>query len=470
MDVEQFPKSADILCVVVNKHELWVAERFIRCTVSTEDEEGFFYQYGKATCSDGSEVRVILTQSHPGSVGARRAQDATTRALHAFQVSLVVSVGVAYGYDASKQNIGDVLVSEAILPYELTREGEGEVTVNRNDAIVLERFPFVKRAKRSALKWSLPTVNPAFKNLEAHSGSLLCGEKLFAKAEKKHMAAALHHASVQPGKLPSTSGRSIIGGEMEAVGIAAPSAERYKSTQFIVIKGIADYGDEEKAAGEAKVQVQRIAAFSAWRFFLNVSAGFKFTFLDIRSATPSSAGVLELNPSESEHEALIKSCQEYAREAAELERVEAEPSAERDEYERLKEVHKQAKAAASKAKQAMDDASMALAETEVKGRLRDICERMMDNWIEPFKRVKVGNLPMEFELNRRFKPQARRWIHVEDRLPTRFKMEFYDEQVQIKAHKRTARKRKSKQAPTAAPESKPKQAKSEPEDVVMGGQ
>src|SRR5262249_43315414 len=71
---------------------------------------------------NGTRVFHALSEMGSGSLGAM--QQTVDKAIRALDPGAVLAVGIAFGVDKKKQEIGDVLVSKQLRPYDLQRAGE----------------------------------------------------------------------------------------------------------------------------------------------------------------------------------------------------------------------------------------------------------------------------------------------------------------------------------------------------------
>lgn len=182
-----------------------------------------------------------------GEMGSSRKRASLTTASDAIafcKPKVAIMVGIAFGKSnkGGKQNIGDVLVSERISPYEIQRVGEK--TINRGSSepacsIILDRFKNIDDWKHEF------TYYNKTKRAKVIIGELLSGEKLVDdKTFKDNLFTSFPHA---------------IGGEMEGVGLYA--ACDTKVSHWAVVKAICDWADGNKSVGKDKKQA--IAAESA---------------------------------------------------------------------------------------------------------------------------------------------------------------------------------------------------------------
>lgn len=157
------------------------------------------------------------------------------------QIKAVVMVGICFGFDESKQQIGDVVVSTSIKNYETRRVGAKQEIPRgdsyRADSRLLNAFSSLKQS------WNYIGIDGQSKNLVF--GEYVSGEQLVDNLEARNK---LH-----------TETPEAKAGEMEGNGLVASCVNGHKP--WILVKSICDYGDGNK--GEDKEQRQAVAAASA---------------------------------------------------------------------------------------------------------------------------------------------------------------------------------------------------------------
>jgi len=192
-------------------------------------------------------ARTFMVQSEMGSGGPGGSLLTVVEAIRALSPSAIIMVGIAFGCEPTKQRIGDILVSQQLMGYDLQRVGtDSDGTANvlvRGDrsaasTLLLDRF-------RSGLKnWS--------KTSQVHFGLILSGAKLVDNLDYREQL-----RTFEP---------EAIGGEMEGAGLYA-AAQRYK-IDWLLVKAICDWADGNKHQNKSKRQKQ--AADNAARFTLHV--------------------------------------------------------------------------------------------------------------------------------------------------------------------------------------------------------
>ncbi len=139
--------------------------------------------------------------------------------------------GIAFGADPTSMSIGDVLVSQRVVCYEIQRVGPEQRITERGDQpqagqTLLNRF-------QNTHGWQF--VRPDGKPVARRVGPLLSGDKLVDDPDFKQQLLT---------RFPTA-----IGGEMEGVGIWA-GVDQYK-VEWIVVKGICDWGEAKSKKHQA---------------------------------------------------------------------------------------------------------------------------------------------------------------------------------------------------------------------------
>ena len=200
-----------------------------------------------------SKVIVVMTAPAKSRQGPIHAALITFKMLEKFpSIKYVVAVGVCFGMDSKKQNLGDVVISNIICDFTNKREGEGEDKEYQRGAH--------HQVKNNILHKFRP--HPNFKmpeDIKVLSGVLISTGSLIDNPDVKM-------------KL-SKSRPDAIAGEMEGAGII--NAIDYIPgclAEAIVIKGIGDWGDGDKEAAKgskataAKNAAQYVyAALNNWK-------------------------------------------------------------------------------------------------------------------------------------------------------------------------------------------------------------
>lgn len=194
--------------------------------------------YNKLGMHGGMEIVHAICEMGAGGIGA--AQQRTSDVITHWEPAAVIAVGIAFGIDETKQNIGDVLVATQLRDYELSRvNADGNITLRADKGSTSDPLRNRLRTKdavekRRAGDW--PKVR---------FGQLLCGQKLIDNVDYRESLKRLEPEA--------------IGGEMEGVGVYV-SASR-NNVDWIVVKAICDWGHNKNSA--QKDTQQKLAAKNA---------------------------------------------------------------------------------------------------------------------------------------------------------------------------------------------------------------
>ena len=188
--------------------------------------------------------RVLGVRTEVGTVGHGAAATKALLCKNETGAPSVIAVGIAFGVDRDSQTYGDVLISTALIPYDrrIVRSNAG-----------LPKYDFGRAraytAKESLLRkvWREVDRSRAVLSHGVHQGALLSGQALVeCRAYRDHLAEKC-----------SKLGHTVIGGEMEGVGLVglSPIAE----PAWLVVKAISDFADERR---DASARVHRKTACS----------------------------------------------------------------------------------------------------------------------------------------------------------------------------------------------------------------
>jgi len=192
------------------------------------------------------------------------------RVIDAWKPILIVALGMAFGVDQKTQKLGDVLIASVVQAYELQRLTSGQPPEMRDSATRCAES-WLQQLRLQKGHWR----HSAMSMPELHFGKVLSGQKLLADAKKRD-------------KYIRQTGGDAIGGEMEGFGLAEVCSDR--RIDWLLIKGIADWGDVDKPKGEAKRRIQHDASLNAAKVLLALldpnSAAAAFAASDALSHVP----------------------------------------------------------------------------------------------------------------------------------------------------------------------------------------
>jgi nucleoside phosphorylase len=157
----------------------------------------------------------------------------TTNAINDFNPKFVLMVGIAFGINPEKQNIGDVLVSNALIPYEIQRLGKHEDIWRGTKP---EAHNSLRNNFKNIKDWEYTLPNGEVAQLDVCD--VLTGEKLVDNIDFRN-------------ELTKTF-PTALGGEMEGAGLYAACQD--KNIPWILVKAICDFADGEKKNGKKEKQ------------------------------------------------------------------------------------------------------------------------------------------------------------------------------------------------------------------------
>lgn len=180
-------------------------------------------------------------------LGPQEAQSTVQLAFQDLDPRTVVAVGIAFGVDDGKQQIGDVLVSKSVQGYEIARiEPDGRITP-REPPHITPRAPRLHFLDRE--RYGCPPGWPAEAWPRIVPGVMLSGGKLIDNVDFRNSLLALWPTGV-------------VGGEMEAIGVVAAAQADQGKRDWIIVKAICDWADGHKNHADKDAR-QRLAAWNA---------------------------------------------------------------------------------------------------------------------------------------------------------------------------------------------------------------
>jgi nucleoside phosphorylase len=237
-----YVKTARILILVATTVERDAVISTVRAIVPEQEiKRTFSGAHTVFSLGVVSETELLLAQSEMGTESPGGMTLTAVELIDELTPDYVVCLGIAYGLRRDKQQVGDVMVSTQLKlwdPKKVMDSGAGETTVWRGDK-VLASVLLLDRCRSATVDWGDCTV---------HFGLLLTANTLVN-------ATGLID-------LLRSSEPDAIGGEMEGAGVYIAGAAR--KVDWIVVKGISDWGVEKVDGG------QSLAASNAAQFLLHV--------------------------------------------------------------------------------------------------------------------------------------------------------------------------------------------------------
>jgi len=190
---------------------------------------------------------VFMALSGMGAGGVDGSQEGVRKGIEALSPSAVIMVGIAFGINEQKQAIGDVLVSERLMLYDLQRvetDKEGSLRIIPRGDRPHASPELINRLKVANLSWDASKAKVRF-------GLILSGDKLIDNVDFRGQL-----LKFEP---------EAIGGEMEGGGLFV--ACQNSKVDWILVKAISDWADGRKA--KDKDARQQLAAHNAAAFVLH---------------------------------------------------------------------------------------------------------------------------------------------------------------------------------------------------------
>ncbi|HEU5380890.1 MAG TPA: hypothetical protein VFV38_36165 [Ktedonobacteraceae bacterium] len=212
-------------------------------------------------------ARVSMVQSEMGAMGPSSAFLAVDKGIRTLSPAAVIIVGLAFGLDSANRDIGDILVSQELMGYEMIKNAdENKVEAQARGDRFLASPRLRDQFRAGVFDWQGPKVE---------FGLILSGDKLIDN-------------QVQALKLAPEA----IGAEMEGAGLY--SAAQQRKVDWLLVKAVCDWADGNKEPNQ--IARQQLAAENAARFTLHVLKQGGFTAENPRGFPPSTSQNLG-NPS-----------------------------------------------------------------------------------------------------------------------------------------------------------------------------
>lgn len=231
----------------------------------TDDIYVYFESNLPLVSSNGSYRIMVMPLLGMGRV---QAATATNDAIRRWNPRYVILVGIAGGVAANKVKLGDVLVPNEIVDYELQKQSATAVDIRWK---VYNVSPRLLAAAQNFLdnNWSnlIQVKRPRRGQPKRHIGPIASGDKVidFAQTLDKYRE----------------TWSKLIGVEMEAGGVAVSALQAAKQTEFFMIRGVSDLADGDKNTPQVK----------KWRSYAcDVAASYTIALLKSEPVVLSSSG------------------------------------------------------------------------------------------------------------------------------------------------------------------------------------
>jgi len=181
-----------------------------------------------------NDIKVVHVEPEmTGSYSKGGTAETLKKALKKVRPSVVISLGVAFGYDMKKQQLCDVLIGRQFFAYDKsTKIKDDELNIKKLH--IVESDQSLLNKVKATIKFEDKTLGMLGNKFQTHIGNILTGEYVIDSCAFKNLIG-------EPFK-PF----GIIGGEMEAFGMFTVINEYNQrnpglKTRGIMIKGICDW-------------------------------------------------------------------------------------------------------------------------------------------------------------------------------------------------------------------------------------
>ena len=185
---------------------------------------------------------VVQVESLAGSVEEGASEDTTIAAIDIWKPKMIISVGIAYGINIDKHNLGDVVFAVQAITYSGAKISDSQIVLSKNLWIP---------SPDSYLKRLIKVFSQFEHGFSLHSGSIITGENVIDDDNfKNKLVEAIKE--LRP-----------VGGEMESFGIYK-AAHKKKIQYCFLLKGICDWGTGKNSIPEEqKKDIQLLATNNA---------------------------------------------------------------------------------------------------------------------------------------------------------------------------------------------------------------
>lgn len=187
---------------------------------------GSYYYLGKV-----GSFRVIAVRTDMGPLGYRGSASKAVYYQSVTGAAAIVQLGMAFGVRPDEQELGDVLVSTSLLPY------DNRDIIDCGDTYLTD----YSRARRHPANHSFIELFQSTSQTYTRNHSIFFGTLLSGSAR---IYSAIFRDELLQMLPKSDEDEEIIGGEMEAVGLLSTSPP--EDPIWIAVKGISDFADKDR--------------------------------------------------------------------------------------------------------------------------------------------------------------------------------------------------------------------------------
>ncbi|MCT9977767.1 hypothetical protein M2R48_05450 [Acinetobacter sp. I-MWF] len=229
--------SADIVLLTVNDNETEAVHNEFNVLGSINIRGRTYWDLGEI-----NGCRVFHTLTDMGDHGAA---EGSNHAIKNLNPILLIGVGIAWGADSSKMNIGDILISKTLIDAAHEKIGPNQI-ISRGEVNKIDKNIW-QNIKAAHVEWKRNGKD----QLKIHMGEMLSRPTLIDNSKVKQ-----EWLNRYP---------EAIGGEMEGRGIVLAANEH--KCDWLIVKAICDWGEDKNKEGEdSKEQNQKLAANKATSF------------------------------------------------------------------------------------------------------------------------------------------------------------------------------------------------------------
>lgn len=227
----------------------------------------YYHSQLPVTMSDKTQGNYDIIVFSLIDMGRVNASVAASGAIRRWKPRCVLMVGIAGGIKEAGIDLGDILISDQIVDYELQKIRKSKTEVRYSVYKVSPRLMnFVRNFHLKDYR-SLLTISPPIeKILNRHIGAIASGDKVIASG---HVLRQYQE-----------SWPKLIGVEMEAAGVAAAVYQSDLKPDFFMIRGVSDFADNEKDSVNVK-QWRNYACEIAAAFTVALLKQGPYTFLPL---------------------------------------------------------------------------------------------------------------------------------------------------------------------------------------------
>jgi nucleoside phosphorylase len=241
LDAPAARQSIDFLLVVALREELEALlgklGGYRQLPPFENDIHTYFAADVQTTFADGSAGMYEVAVMSLVGMGRPQATKGTTDAIHTFDPRYVLLVGIAGGISAKGVRIGDVLVADQIVDYELQKLSSGKVDTRyelyRADARLLSACQSLIGNRWLEL---VGTTRPEAGIPKCHIGHIASGDKKIVVGQALEVYQDVW--------------TKLVGVEMEGSGAALAAFQSAKPPGFFMVRGVSDLVDENGDTSE----------------------------------------------------------------------------------------------------------------------------------------------------------------------------------------------------------------------------